>query len=129
MINKTYKTITQSPCFLLMVKFTKDLSLTKYLGCFMENKLITPTQSGFERGDSCINQLLSVTHEFFKFFYYGLDVRSVFSDISKAFDEVCHSGFIFKLEQNGISRDLLNILIDFLNITKQRMMLNGQISA
>ena len=56
MINKTYKTITQSPCFLLMVKFTKDLSLTKYLGCFMENKLITPTQSGFERGDSCINQ-------------------------------------------------------------------------
>ena len=29
----------------------------------LENKLITPHQSDFKPGDSCINQLLSITHE------------------------------------------------------------------
>ena len=30
---------------------------------FTENDLISPNQSGFKSGDSCINQLLSITHE------------------------------------------------------------------
>ena len=63
---------------------------------FLENKLITPHQSGFKPGDSCINKLLSITHEIYKSFDDGLEVRSVFLYISKAFDEVCHDGFIFK---------------------------------
>ena len=96
---------------------------------FLENKLITPHQSGFKPGDSCINQLLSITHEIYKSFDDGLEVRSVFLDISKAFDKVWHDGVIFKLEQNGISGDLLNILIDFLSNRKQRVVLNGQFSA
>ena len=72
---------------------------------FLGNKLITPHQSGFKPGDSCINQLLSITHEIYKSFDDGLEVRSVFLDISKAFDKVWHNGVIFKLEQNGISGD------------------------
>ena len=51
-------------------------------------KLITPHQSGFKPGDSCIKQLLSITHEIYKSFDDGLEVRSVFLDISKAFDKV-----------------------------------------
>ena len=47
-------------------------------------------------------------------------------DISKAFDKVWHEGIIFKLQQNGISDDLLNILSDFLRNRKQRVMFNGQ---
>ena len=38
-------------------------------------------------------------------------------------------GVIFKLEQNGISGDLLNILIDFLSNRKQGVVFNGQVSA
>ena len=30
---------------------------------FIENNLIPKNQSGFRRGDSCINQLLSITHD------------------------------------------------------------------
>ena len=96
---------------------------------FLENKIITPHQSGFKPGDSCMNQLLSITHEIYKSFDNGFEVKSVFLDISKAFDKVWHDGVIFKLEQNDISGDLLNILIDFLSNRKQRVVLNGQVSA
>ena len=53
----------------------------------------------------------------------GLKVRCVFLDISKAFDKVWHEGLIFKLKQNGISGNLLNLLCDFLTNRKQRVLL------
>ena len=95
---------------------------------FIENKLISSSQSGFKPGDSCINQLLSITHEIYSSFDEGLEVRSVFLDISKASDKVWHDGIIFKLTQNGISGNLLNLLRDFLNERKQRVVLKGQFS-
>ena len=73
---------------------------------FLENKRITP-------GDSGINQLLSITQEIYKSFDDGLQVRSIFLDISKAFDKVWYNRAICRLEQNDISSDLLNILIGF----------------
>ena len=58
----------------------------------------------------------------------GLEVWGVFLDISKAFDKLCHKGLIYKLQQNGISGELLNILIDFRNNRKQRIVFNDQTS-
>ena len=72
---------------------------------------------------------LSITHEIYSTFDDGFEVRSVFLDISKAFDKVWHEGIIFKLKQNGISDDLLNIVSDFLRNRKQRVTLNGQSSS
>ena len=46
-------------------------------------------------------------------------------DISKAFDEVWHEGLIFKLKQNGISGNLLNLFENYLTNRKQRVVLNG----
>ena len=43
-----------------------------------------------------------------------LEVRSVSFDISKEFDKVWHDGIIYKLTQNGILRNLLNLLDNFL---------------
>ena len=96
---------------------------------FIENKLISSiSSSGFKPGDSCINQLLSITHEIYKSFDVGLEVRSAFLDISKAFHKVWHDGIIYKLTQNGISGNLLNLLEDFLKERKQHVVLNGQVS-
>ena len=53
-----------------------------------ENNLISPNQSGFKPGYSCTNQLLSITHEIYKSFDDGLEVRDIFLDISKAFNKV-----------------------------------------
>ena len=63
---------------------------------FTKNDLISHNQSGFKPGDSCINQLLSITHEIYKSFDDVLDVRRIFLDISKAFDKVWHKGLIYK---------------------------------
>ena len=53
-----------------------------------QNDLIYPAQSGFKPGDSCINQLLSITHEIYHSMDEGYEIRGVFLDISKAFDKV-----------------------------------------
>ena len=68
----------------------------KYSSFFIENKLIPSSQSGFKPGDSSINQLLSITHEIYSSFDEGLEFRSVFLDISRAFDKLWHDGIIFK---------------------------------
>ena len=79
----------------------------------IENNFISSNQSGFKPGDSCIYQLLSITHKIYKStFDYGFGVGGVFLDISKAFDKVWHKGIIFKLK-NGISGKLLKVLSDF----------------
>ena len=91
--------------------------------------MITPNQYGFKTGDSCINQLISITHKIYKSFDDGYEVQRVFLDISKAFDKVWHQGLHYKLRQNGISGELLNILTDFLDNRTQRVILNGQYSS
>ena len=93
---------------------------------FSENDLISPKQSGFRPGDSCTNQLLSIAHEILSAFDDGHEVRDVFLDISKAFDRVWHGGLLFKLQQYGISRELITLIKDFLSCRKQRVVLNGQ---
>ena len=52
----------------------------------------------------------------------------MFLDISKAFDKVWHEGLICKLKQNEISGKLLNIMKNFLDPRKKRVVLNGQYS-
>ena len=110
-------------------KIFEQLIFNEMFGFFIENDLISQHQSGFKPGDSCINQLLSITYEIYQSFDEGFDVHSVFLDISKAFDKVWHDGIIFKLKQNGISGNLLDLLSNFLRNRKQRVVLHGQTSS
>ena len=50
---------------------------------FTENDLISPNQSGFKPGDSCINQLLSIIHKNYNSFDDGLEVRGISFGISQ----------------------------------------------
>ena len=77
------------PVSLLSVfgKILERLLLNELFQFFIESKLISLTQFGFKTGGSCINQLLSVTHEIYgSFDEEDLEIRSVFLDISKVFE-------------------------------------------
>ena len=109
-------------------KILERLMFNELFKFFAESEPISSNQSGFKPGDSCVNQLVSITHEIYKSFDKGHEVRDVFLDISKAFHKVWHDGIIFKLTQNGISGNLLKLLRDFLSERRQRVVLNGQAS-
>ena len=55
---------------------------------FTENSLLSQNQPAFEPGDSFNNHFLSITHQIYKSFDDADEIRSVFLDISKAFDKV-----------------------------------------
>ena len=120
-----------SPVSLLPIcsKIFERLIYNEMFGFFLDKGLISANQSGFKPGDSCINQLLSITHNIYKSFDDGYEVRDVFLDISKAFDKVCHNGLIFKIQKNGTLGNLLKVLKHFLTNRKQRIVLNGQSSS
>ena len=62
-----------------------------------DNKLLNCNQSGFRSGDSCVHQLLSITHEIYKSFDANpsLEVRGVILDISKAFNRVWRDALLY----------------------------------
>ena len=78
----------------------------------VNNNLICNNQSGFSPGGSTTNQLIDFLIEIHKAFDDGntLEVRIFFLDFDKAFDKVWHEGFIFKIKENGIEGQLLNLL-------------------
>ena len=102
-------------------------SLSEYLE---DNKLRNCNQSVFRSGDSCVHQLLSITHEIYKSFDANplLEVRGVFFDISKAFDRVWYVGLLYKLKLLGICGNYYNLVQSFLDSRHQRVVLNGQSS-
>ena len=88
---------------------------------FIKNKLIATNHSGFKPGDSCIIQLLSLTHDIYKSFGEKYELKRVFLNITKALDKVWHKRIIFKLKQNGIRGNLQELSVNFLKDRKQRI--------
>ena len=92
---KNYRPISLLPIF---SKILERLTFNSVFNFFKQNNLFTKFQSGFILGDSCVAQLLSITHEIYQSFDCSTtrDVKGVFFDISKAFDKVWHEGLLFK---------------------------------
>ena len=82
---KNYRPVSLLP---ICGKVFERLIFNEMFSFLLENNLVSPNRSGFKPGDSCINQLLSITHEIFQSFDERFEVRSVFLDISKAFDKI-----------------------------------------
>ena len=124
---KNYRTISLLP---ICGKILEKVIFNNLYSYLHTNNLITKNRSGFRPGDSTTNQLLYLLDEIHQAFdsSKSLEVRAVFLDISKAFDKVWHDGLILKLEQNGISVNLLKLFQNYLSNRKQRVVLNGSYS-
>ena len=96
----------------------------KYLYNYVvSNEILTKCQSGFIKGDSTTNQLLFLYNDIVKALDEGKEVKSVFCDISKAFDRVWHRGLLFKLESIGIKDSLLSWIRSYLRNRHQRVVI------
>ena len=119
-----YRPISLLP---ILAKVFERIIFKNVFKCLLSNNLITKNQSGFRPGDSVTNQLLALVNDIHLAFDNNrcLEVRSVYLDLSKAFDKVWHEGLIFKLKQNGIEGKLLNLLSNYLSNRKQKVLING----
>ena len=124
---KNYRPVSLLPVCSKIFEKVKINSLFKYLH---DNNLLNSNQSGFRPGDSCVHQLLSITHEIYKAFDANpsLDVRGVFLDLSRAFDRVWHDVLMYKLKTLGICGNHYGLIHSFLSDRHQRVVLNGQSS-
>ena len=92
----------------LKKKFEKII-FNKIYNFLLDERLLNPNQPGFCSSDTCVNQLLAIAHVIFEAFNCNLplEVRSVFLDISRAFDKVLHESLLFyKLQSMRISGEL-----------------------
>ena len=114
MISNWLKLTDQFPCS----QFAE-----KYLS---KSYLLSPNQSGFIPGDSCVQQLILNTHEIDKAFDCtpSLEVWGVHSIWYKAF----HDGLLYIFKRNGINGDLLQLIESVLSDRYQRVVWNGQTS-
>ena len=85
-------------------KIFKNIIFNRLYNFLSDERLLNLHLPGFRPTDSCVNQLLAITHEIFEAFDYNpsLEVRSVFLEISKAFNKVWHQGLLYKLKSMGI---------------------------
>ena len=64
---KNYRSVSLLP---ICGKFFERLVFNEMFSFFLANNLLGSNQSGFKPGDSCINQLLSITHEIYSFIHF-----------------------------------------------------------
>ena len=84
----TYRPISILPIF---GKIFEKIIFNRIYDFLLKEELLNPNQSGFHSSNSCINQILAITHEIFEVFDCNppLEVRSfLLVHISKAFDKV-----------------------------------------
>ena len=121
---RNHRPISLLPTF---SKVFERLIFNSLFNYFIQNKLFTECQSGFIPGDSCVAQLLSITHEIYKSFDCNpsYDIREPFLDISKAYDKLWLKGLIFELKSYGVDGSLLKLMENYLTGCQQRVVLNG----
>ena len=66
------------PLLSICGKIFERLIFNKMFKFFIDNDLMSPNRSGFKPGGPCTNKILSITHDFYKSFEDGLEIRGVF---------------------------------------------------
>ena len=71
------------------------------------HEILYTYQHGFQKGKSCVTQLLEVFHEIGSALDRGFESDIIYLDFAKAFDSVCPAKLVSKLKAFGIGDPLL----------------------
>lgn len=91
---------------------------------FIDSRLFA-LQHSFRHGLSCTTQLLCVLHDIGRSLDRGDEIDVIYLDLTRAFDTVCHSRLLLKLQRFGIAGSLLSWFSDYLSSRQQRVVING----
>ena len=113
---------------LCIISKVHEKIIFKNLFDFLYNRL-SVYQFGFVPGRSCLQQLLSFTHELYLAKCLHCDADVIYLDYRKAFDSVVHNELLYKLWQYGICGDLWNWIRAYLTNRMQCAPVDGQVSS
>lgn len=99
-----------------------DKLLYTYLS---DHHYISPSQHGFRSGRSTVSQLLETLDDWTKALDEGKKLDALYIDISKAFDTVSHPKLLHKLNQMGITGNLLRFFSCYLHGRHQFVDIDG----
>ena len=77
-------------------------------------KILYPFQHGFQKGKSCVTQLLEVFYDIGLALDRGLESDIIYLDFAKAFDSVCPAKLVSKLKTFGIDDPLFSWFYSYL---------------
>ena len=95
---------------------------------FVKDKIST-NQHGFVENKSCFSNLLETIDTVMELLESGCPVDIFYFDFCKAFDSVPHYRLLTKLENYGITGDILEIVRDFLSGRSLRTGVRGHYSS
>ena len=90
--------------------------------------IITDKQHGFMRSKSCLSNLLETLDKANEYLAEGNCVDLLYFDFSKAFDTVSHYRLLVKLEAMGFSKNMLNIISNFLGDRVMKVKVGDSVS-
>ena len=115
------------PISLLSVvsKVLERIIAEQLTGHLEEHHLLSPHQFGFRRGRSASDLLLLLAKKWHTALDFGHPSLVIALDIAGAFDRVWHRGLLAKLEQYGISGQLLELFLSYLHGRSLKVVVSG----
>jgi hypothetical protein len=101
-------------------KLLEKLIHTRLVDFLEKHEVLNPGQFGFRRNMGTENALVQVLKNIYKSVDNEQKVMSIFLDLKKAFDTVCHSRLLKKIERMGIRGLCLNLIHDYLSGRRQQ---------
>nr|CAI5844474.1 unnamed protein product [Callosobruchus analis] len=110
----------------ILNNFAKVFEMSLYALIYPRTcQLISTTQHGFMRNRSTVTNLVELTQDVSEVLDNRGQVDVAYTDFSKAFDRISHSGIIGKLPCFGFSDQLVKLLSSYLSDRMQYVFYNG----
>ena len=109
-------------------KLMEQLIRDHILDFLTTNNVLCENQHGFIPKRNCMTQLLLCMEDWSKMIENNESFDIIYTDFSKAFDSVAHERLLVKLQNVGITGNLLNWIRSFLKNRWQRVRVKGYFS-